>query len=252
VTARTHRQGAGVVRLLGVALVLGGLLLLIGYTAATIRELALLEAAFGEHATGEGRDAMLPGLLIADGIALGAIVAGIVLLVVDRRHRRDAAGPEVRDLAADEVGAASAVVVAAYRDLLGDELDEGYAAVVADVADRMERAEVLVAVADDRVVGCITYVPGPGPYAEFTDDDAAGIRMLAVAPEAQGRGVGVALVRACVQRARASGRARIVLHSTEPMVGAQRLYEREGFVRAPERDWQPQPGPHLIGYERTL
>ena len=60
-----------------------------------------------------------------------------------------------------------------------------------------------------RVLGGVTYVPGPGsPFAEFTDPDAAGIRMLAVADDAQGRGVGEALGRACIDRARAAGRPR--------------------------------------------
>ena len=32
------------------------------------------------------------------------------------------------------------------------------------------------------------------------------------------------------------------------MTVAHRVYERLGFVRAPERDWEPVPGVHLIAY----
>jgi hypothetical protein len=32
------------------------------------------------------------------------------------------------------------------------------------------------------------------------------------------------------------------------MAAAQRIYVREGFARAPERDWEPEPGLVLCGY----
>lgn len=169
-----------------------------------------------------------------------------------RVDARSAALPVVREIASDEIDRASEVVVSAYQHLLGDHLGEAYGRHLADVASRVAHATVLVAVDGDRVVGCVTAVDGQGPYAEFPDADAAGIRMLAVAPEAQGRGIGAALVRACLDRARAAGRARVVLHSEELMAAAQRLYEREGFARAPERDWEPDPGVHLLGYELVL
>ena len=86
-----------------------------------------------------------------------------------------------------------------------------------DVAGRSAGAEVLVAVdGGRRCSAAVTYVPGPAsPAAEFTEPDAAGIRMLAVAPDAQRRGVGEALTRACVDRARAS-RARPGRSCTRP------------------------------------
>jgi ribosomal protein S18 acetylase RimI-like enzyme len=61
--------------------------------------------------------------------------------------------------------------------------------------------------------------------------------MLAVDPAAQGRGIGTALVEACVARARADGRRAIFLHSLPVMSGAQRIYDAFGFRRVPERDW---------------
>jgi len=78
------------------------------------------------------------------------------------------------------------------------------------------------------------------------------VRLLAVAPEARGKGVGVALMRECVARARASGAARLTLHTTEMMQAAVRLYERMGFVRAPEIDFRPAPGIVVKGYRLEL
>jgi ribosomal protein S18 acetylase RimI-like enzyme len=77
--------------------------------------------------------------------------------------------------------------------------------------------------------------------------------MLAVDPAGgQGRGMGRALVRACIDRARAEGRSRIVLLTRPRMVAAHRLYEAMGFRRVPERDWEPEQGIELLGFELDL
>ncbi len=146
----------------------------------------------------------------------------------------------VRAIRPEEQQAVADITVATYADVLGPFLDADYRSELSDVARRAQQAVVLVAVdGDGRVLGSVTYVPGPGPYAEFEGPDEAGIRMLVVAPEARGRGVGAALVVACIEQARADGRARLSLHTTPTMVVAQRLYQRLGFRRAPERDWSP-------------
>ena len=154
-------------------------------------------------------------------------------------------GVEIRLARPDEYDVLGELTVDAYRalGLVGD----GYAAELRDVAGRAATTDVLVAVdGEGRVLGGLAYVPGPGPLAEFDDADAAGIRMLAVAPEARRAGAGEALVRACIDRAVAAGRRRIVLHTTRVMTDAHRLYERLGFRRAPELDWDP--GIMLLAY----
>ena len=73
-------------------------------------------------------------------------------------------------------------------------------------------------------LGGVTYVAdGSSPLAEFGAEDAAGFRMLAVAPAARGRGVGEALAVACIERARSDGRAAVLIHSTPWMTAAHRL-----------------------------
>jgi len=157
----------------------------------------------------------------------------------------------IRPIRDDEIAALSEITVAAYGTLAMDVGD--YRDTLADVADRVRSARVLVAVEGDRVVGGVTYVPdATSTYAEFADADGAGIRMLAVDPAARGGGVGEALVAACVAIARADGRRRVVLHTTAAMSAAQRLYARLGFVRAADRDWSPEPEIALLGYELDL
>ncbi len=158
---------------------------------------------------------------------------------------------EIRPVDPSEAAALAELTVAAYAAAPGFGADDAYFTELADVARRAELAEVLVAVDDGTLVGGVTYVPGPGPYAEFDDPEGVGVRMLAVAPEAQGRGIGTALIRACAARAVAEGRTRLWLHTTPQLAIAQRIYEREGFRRAPEYDWKGDDL-HLMAYVLDL
>ena len=146
-----------------------------------------------------------------------------------------------------------ALTVRAYRTPFPDIDDDEYATELADVARRVAVAVVLVALEGDDLLGGVTYVPGPAsPLAEFDAPGAASIRMLAVEPLGRGRGVGEALVVACLDRARAAGRSEVVLHSSDRMEAAHRLYGRMGFRRAEELDWSPQPDLPLLGFRLAL
>jgi ribosomal protein S18 acetylase RimI-like enzyme len=149
----------------------------------------------------------------------------------------------------------------AARAYLGDGLldfgeSDAYLVKLRDVAGRAAVAEVLVAVDGDRVLGSVTFVADGSPMADFARAGEAEIRMLAVAREARGRGAGEALVRACVERARAvAGCARVVLSTQGAMHSAHRVYERVGFTRTPDRDWNPLPeldDIRLLTYELTV
>ena len=72
--------------------------------------------------------------------------------------------------------------------------------------------------------------------------------MLAVAPEARGKGVGEALARMCLDRFRTEGARSVVICSLPEMTSAHRVYERLGFYRVPELDWEPVAGVQLHGY----
>ncbi|MFF9484237.1 GNAT family N-acetyltransferase [Streptomyces sp. NPDC014676] len=150
--------------------------------------------------------------------------------------------------------------ITAQAYLLDGLLDFGesdtYLGELRNVGKRAAAAEVLVAVADGTVLGGVTFVPGPGPMADIAGPGEAEIRMLAVARAVRGRGAGEALVRACVDRARATGGCvRVVLSTQRTMHAAHRIYERLGFTRTPERDWGPlaeRPDLTLLTYELTL
>lgn len=165
---------------------------------------------------------------------------------------RVTAGIVVREATPAEFEELGVLTVAAYREV--GETDEPYYEELRDVAARAALVPVLVAVdaVSDRILGGMTYVPGPGPFAEGAFGDAATFRMLAVAPGARGRGVGRALVEAAIARARAEGRPAIGIFTRPFMTAAQRLYESLGFTRQPELDWEFEPGERLLGYRLRL
>ncbi|MFJ4860021.1 MULTISPECIES: GNAT family N-acetyltransferase [unclassified Streptomyces] len=131
--------------------------------------------------------------------------------------------------------------------------DDAYLNVLRDVAGRAALAEVLVAEQDGRVLGGVTFAAPGSPLADIAAPDEAEFRMLAVAHAARGQGAGEALVRACIERARAvEGVTGIVLSTQRSMAGAHRIYSRLGFVRTPERDWAPIEGLTLLTYRLKL
>jgi ribosomal protein S18 acetylase RimI-like enzyme len=111
---------------------------------------------------------------------------------------------------------------------------------------------MLVAQLDGQVVGCATLAVGQTELSEVEDPDAATIRMLGVSPSVRGRGIGEALVRACIEKARMAGQRRVRLDTRTSMTSAQRLYDRLGFRRDPDHDWSPAPGISLLGYVLEL
>jgi ribosomal protein S18 acetylase RimI-like enzyme len=157
----------------------------------------------------------------------------------------------VRRASPADYAAAGAVTLAAYQPfLLGPEDD--YAARLGDAASRDAEAELWVAADGDLVLGCVTLCPPGSPWREIARDDEGEFRMLAVSPDAQGRGVGRLLVEHVLGRFRADGASAVALSSLTEMTTAHRLYERLGFARLAERDWSPVPGVDLIAFRREL
>lgn len=156
-----------------------------------------------------------------------------------------------REATDDELDAAGAVVCAAYA--ADGHASAEYHRVLADARARAKEATVVVAVtAAGQVVGSVTFALAGSPWADVATDGEAEFRMLGVLPSHRGLGVGGALSRWCIDRARASGRRRIVISSQPEMTSAHRMYLALGFVRRPDLDWSPVPGVDLLGFSLEL
>jgi ribosomal protein S18 acetylase RimI-like enzyme len=138
---------------------------------------------------------------------------------------------EVRVALPDEYERVGELTISAYELLAVGHLWGGYDTEILDTATRAKSAEVLVAVDNGTIVGSVTYVDDhSSPWSEWTKPGEAQFRLLAVAAQARGRGVGAALARACMRS------EPLLIHTTPWMDAARRLYGRLGFVRRPERD----------------
>lgn len=216
-----------------------------------------LGSANGEPTTSEEADQV-------DWFALDDLPATIRPLVRERIAdlRADRKEPilrtqqrEVREIRPEEHDVLGAITRAAYTELPGHVPEPDYEDELADVGRRAAApgVTVLVAVEGGEVVGGVTYVADrTSPLAEWDLPRTAGIRMLAVAPHLQGRGVGEMLTRACIERARREGNDTLFLHSTQWMHGAHRLYERLGFRRTPEHDWAATDEITLLAFTMDL
>lgn len=129
---------------------------------------------------------------------------------------------------------------------------DGYADRLRDTASRAEHADVVVAVVGEEIVGSVTIAHPESPLADVAEKGELEFRMLAVAPAARGKGVGSALVRHVLDVAYDRGDRAVVISTQPDMVDARRIYDRNGFVPVPERNWEPVPGMELTALVREL
>lgn len=108
-------------------------------------------------------------------------------------------------------------------------------------SDQRPDVNLFVAVIDGRIAGSVVLFPSKAKAYEWDTDvlEYPEIRMLAVDSEFRGNGVGKALVCHCIEVSKKLGDKRIGLHTGSFMESAMRLYERIGFERMPEADFEP-------------
>jgi GNAT superfamily N-acetyltransferase len=164
----------------------------------------------------------------------------------------------VRRARAAELGAVGALTVAGYQadgylTRPDGTYDHGYAAWLADTADRANGDTLLVATLDDRLVGTVTWCPFGSASAQLARAPHQGeLRTLTVDARARGHGVGRALVEHCLALARGAGMGEVLLCSLDVMLPAHGLYTSMGFARRPELDWSPEPLVNLLAFSLDL
>src|SRR5207302_1713857 len=145
----------------------------------------------------------------------------------------------IRDARADELDEIADLIAAAYAQFgpapgspkeLVDAFDE-YRVDQRDVWSRLVDSQLIVAEGEGRLVGAVTfYAPGGEKKGERWPPEWAAFRLLAVLPDARGKGVGRALTDECLRRARDLGAPVMGLHTTIVMDVARAMYEPIGHV----------------------
>lgn len=162
----------------------------------------------------------------------------------------ESSGIRIRDARAaerDEVRELTMAAYAQYAAVMAPSAWEGLEGALRAALDTEEVVERIVAEREGRLVGSVMLFPAESRAYTGVAEEARipELRLLAVAEEARGAGIGEALVRECARRARRMGASALGLHSSESMRAAIRMYRRMGFARDPEHDFHP-PGAELV------
>ncbi|HKP51823.1 MAG TPA: GNAT family N-acetyltransferase [Chloroflexia bacterium] len=167
---------------------------------------------------------------------------------------------EIRDAQENDLDAMQEVTLAAYEEYAAvmppfawEEYREG---MIEAITGKGPVYEKIVATRDGAIVGSVLLLPAgtllPLPDGTEITLKLPEVRLLAVPPEMRGQGIGAALMKECVRRARQAGVSALSLHTADMMQTAMQMYERMGFVRTPETDFHPAPEIVIKGYRLDL
>ncbi len=138
-----------------------------------------------------------------------------------------------------------------YARLMPAEAWEAYREDIKDVRARLLESQLIVASVGDRLAGAVTLYLQRSEALPWPEGWAA-IRLLGVRPNFRSRGIGTALMNECVRRSRRCRLKAIGLHTTIQMDVARRIYEKMGFVRAPEFDFRPDERVVVMAYRLDI
>jgi len=164
---------------------------------------------------------------------------------------------KIRNARSEDRDAARKITLAAFQQyaaFMPPPRWEGYRENILATLTDVGLAQHIVAEKEGVILGSVLLYP-PGTAFSTPDEGpltCPEVRLLAVAPEARGQGIGTALMKEGIRRARRLGAACLNLHTTDMMQVAMRMYERLGFVRAPELDFHPDPSITVKAYRLEL
>lgn len=168
---------------------------------------------------------------------------------------------EIREILRNEYKLLGKLMVDVYSNLDGfptQDEQPSYYEMLANIGDFNEKRDtkVLVAISTEgEFVGGVVYFADMTRYGSggtaTTIKNGSGIRLLGVDPKSRGAGVGKALTNACLKLARDSGHSQVILHTTQAMQLAWKLYTKLGFERSQDLDFTQEELP-VFGFRLRL
>ncbi len=153
----------------------------------------------------------------------------------------------VRNAKPEEFKAIGQLMVQVYSQLDGFpkvEEQPNYYQMLANIGELTNKpeAELLVAVSDDnKIAGGVVYFGDMQYYGSggtaTKEKNAAGFRLLAVDTSIRGKGIGKLLTNACIHKAKENHIPQMVIHTTQAMQTAWKMYEKIGFKRSEDLDF---------------
>jgi predicted N-acetyltransferase YhbS len=144
-------------------------------------------------------------------------------------------GMIIREATAADDTAVGELLVSAFVTKLAEKLNfvepSERLADLRDQAEKRANSTVLVAELNGTVIGTVALYPPGAARSEAWIDGAADLRLLAIAPAFQGRGVSNKLLDAAEDLARAWNVPVICLHTLRGASGVANLYRSRGYTR---------------------
>jgi GNAT superfamily N-acetyltransferase len=136
----------------------------------------------------------------------------------------------LREFQQSDTSAVNALGVAAFEQFSDHYQDwPVFQQKIAGMAALAETGEIIVAATGSKIVGAVAYLGPQAPKSEFFPPAWAVMRMLVVAPEYRGQGLGSTLAQACFAKALRDGAEVFGLHTSRIMSVALPMYLRMGF-----------------------
>lgn len=163
----------------------------------------------------------------------------------------------IRDAQSNEMEAILDLTLAAY-DQFGTTMPavnwRGLSHTLKKTLRQPGKADVIVAELHAELVGSVLlFPPESNAYGDRVEKGSwPELRLLAVKPEARGKGIGTMLMEECILRARQAGATALGLHTGDSMTVALPMYERRGFVRVPALDFGVDGGELVKAYRLDL
>lgn len=167
----------------------------------------------------------------------------------------------IRNARAEEFQQLGMLMVRVYAQLEGfpkEHEQPNYYKMLANIGALTNKGEteLLVAVSqDNNIAGGVVYFSDMQYYGSggtaTKEQNASGFRLLAVDPLSRGKGIGRLLVNACIKKAMARHHSQVIIHSTEAMRTARRMYESLGFKRSADLDFMQGELP-VFGFRLAL
>lgn len=128
-----------------------------------------------------------------------------------------------------------------HRHAVPEEHWQALKKAVTSEADQQPGVYLFAALEGDEILGSAALFPAlTDAYEGMTAElDYPEIRVLAVKPEARGKGAASALIQTCIDQAKEKGFQHVGLHTGEFMHDAIAIYKKHGFERQPEHDFEP-------------
>lgn len=167
----------------------------------------------------------------------------------------------IRNAYPSEFAEIGEVMVAIYSHLKGfpkPSEQPAYYKMLANIGQLTEQPsiELLVAINQvNQILGGVLFIGDMQDYGSggiaTQEKNAAGFRLLGVTSESRGLGIGKLLSQACITKAKALNRQQLVIHTTEAMKIAWRMYEKLGFKRSIDLDFKQGQLP-VFGFRLSL